>query len=414
MQFKLSIIILFCVFKSFSQEKDLNYFVDKAQKNSPLLTDLKNQINANHIDSLVFRAGKKPQVSGNLFGNYAPLIDSVGYDTALSNNHFLSALVGVNQRIVGKKQIKSQAESYKLITNGLATNKKIAVKDLNKAITTQYISASSSLEQIDYNQKILEVLKNEATVLKKLTQNSVYKQTDYLIFLSSIKQQDLQVLQLKQQYHNDLSLLNYLSGEVDTTFIKLKKPEIGLKNNQNTITKNLFLKPFEIDSLKIQNQHKLIDNAYKPSISLLADVGYLSSFAYLPHRNFGFSVGLGVSIPIYDGNQRLLQHQKNETAMATNLSYKSNFKRQLSQQLLILNQKLKQNIAIEKQLQSQLVIIEALIEADKKLLVTGDAQITEFVLAINNLIGIKNAISQNNSNKLQLINEINYWNYNDN
>jgi outer membrane protein TolC len=413
MKFKFLIILFLILFKSFSQERDLNFYIQKAQTNSPLLSDLKNQIKSNSIDSLVFRATRKPQVSGNLYANYAPLLDSIGYDTALSNHHTLSALVGVNQKILGKNQINSQANSYKLITDALVLNKKIALKDLNKTIVSQYISASGTSEQITYNKKINALLKSEATILKKLTQNSVYKQTDYLIFLASIKQQDLVVLQLKQQYENDLGLLNYLSGEVDTSFVHLKKPEIGLKNIQKD-EKIIFYKQFEIDSLKIQNQNKLIDNAYKPSVSLLGDAGYMSTFDVKPYRNFGFSVGVGASIPIYDGHQRVLQHQKNETLLQTNLAYKTNFKKQYSQQLLLLNQKLKQAIEIEKQLNSQLVITEALIEANKKLLVTGDAQITEYVIAVGNLISIKNAISQNSINKLQVINEINYWSFNDN
>ena len=94
-------------------------------------------------------------------------------------------------------------------------------------------------------------------------------------------------------------------------------------------------------------------------------------------------------------------------------AYKNNFTKQYQQQLLQLNQKLKQSKVAEKQLQSQLIIVEALIEANKKLLVTGDALITEYVLALGNLISIKNAISQNQINTLQLINEINYWKLNE-
>ena len=81
--------------------------------------------------------------------------------------------------------------------------------------------------------------------------------------------------------------------------------------------------------------------------------------------------------------------------------------------MFILNLQFKQVSEIENQLKSQLVISEALIEANKKLLPTGDAQITEYVIAVGNLINIKNAISQNNSNKLQIINEINYWRFNE-
>lgn len=405
------ILVLFSV-KSFSQEKDLRFYMEKAQTNSPLLKDLSNQIKSNSIDSLLNKANYKPQIAGNLNTNYAPVLNGFGYDTALSNGQTISGLVGVNKKIIGKNQVNSQAESFQLLKESLVLNKKIASKDVNKLITAQYITASGSAEQLDYNQKMASLLKDEATILKKLTQNSIYKQTDYLVFLSTIKQQELQVLQLKQQYQNDLGLLNYLSGEVDTTFVNLRKPDITLKTIQSA-DKSVFAKQFEVDSLKIINQNKLIDNAYKPSLSLLGDAGYLSSLTYEAHKNFGFSIGLGLSIPIYDGNKKSLQHQKNETALATNLAYKANFNKQYQQQLLILNQKLKQAVAIENQLNSQLEIVDALIEANKKLLLTGDAQITDFVIAIGNVISINNSISQNKINKLQLINEINYWSSND-
>jgi outer membrane protein TolC len=406
------VLLFLCSLSSFSQEKDLQFYIEKAQINSPLLKDLSNQIKSNALDSLINRANYKPQITGNLNANYAPTINGYGYDTAITNGQTVSGLIGINQKIIGKSIINSQAETFKLIKDGLLLNKSIALKDLNKAIVSQYITTSGSLEQMDYNQKMISLLKNGAVVLKKLTQNSIYKQTDYLLFISTVKQQELQVLLLKQQYQNDLSLLNYLSGETDTTFVKLKNPDVVLKNIQNN-DKIVFLKQFEVDSLKIKNQNKLIDNAFKPSLSLLADAGYLSSFTYQGYKNIGLSVSLGLSIPIYDGNQKSLQHQKNETALATNLAYKKNFNKQYVQQLLMLNQKLKQTIETENQLQSQLQIADALIEADKKLLLSGDAQITDFVIAIGNVITINNSISQNKINKLQLINEINYWSSND-
>ena len=411
MKWKLLLLFFIC-FKSFSQEKDLNYFIAKAQNNSPLLKDYSNQIKSATLDSLLNRAVYKPQVTGNLNANYAPVIGGFGYDTALSNGQSVAGLVGVNQKIIGKKRIKSQSDSFQLIKEALVLNQKITLRDLNKTIIAQYILASASSEQIGFNQKIATLLKQETSILKKLTQNAVYKQTDYLIFSATVKQQDLVLLQLKQQYQNDLALLNYLSGETDTTFINLKKPEITLKNSRSS-DKIVFLKQFEVDSLKLQNQNKFIDYSYRPSLSLLGDAGYNSSFAYQAYKNFGFSVGLGLSIPIYDGNQRTLQHQKNDAALATNLAYKNNFNKQYQQQLLMLNLKRKQSAAVENQLQLQLLIADALIEANKKLLLTGDAQITEYIIAVGNLIAIKNAISQNNSNKLQIINEINYWKFND-
>jgi len=411
---KLMICLIFVLLsiRSFSQEKDLRYFIEKAQTNSPLITDFNNQIKSATIDSLLNRSNYKPQISANLNANYAPVINGYGYDTAITNGQSVSGLVGINQKIIGKNIANSQAESFKILKESLVLNKRIALKDLNKVIVDHYITAYGSAEQIVYNQKMIALLNNGANTLKKLTQNSIYKQTDYLIFLSTVKQQELQVLQLKQQYQNDLGILNYLSGETDTTFVNLTKPDINLKTISNP-ERTIFFKQFEVDSLKIVNQSKLIDNVYRPTLALLGDAGYLSSFEYQPYKNFGFSVGLGLSIPIYDGNQRSLQHQKNEQAIATNLAYKSHFNKQYQQQLLMLNQKLKQTVDTGNQLQSQLQITDALIEADKKLLLSGDAQITDFVIAIGNVIMLNNLVSQNRINKLLLINEINYWISND-
>jgi len=403
------VILMGC--KTFSQEKDLLYFIDKARTNSPLLADYQNQIKISTLDSLLNRATYKTQIGANLNANYAPVINGYGYDTALSNGQAVSALVGFNQRILGKGQINSQAESFKLIKDALIINKKVAVKDLDKSIIAQYITAFGTEKQMVFNDKVTSLLKEEESILKKLTKSSIYKQTDYLIFNATIKQQELKALQLKQQYQNDLALLNYLTGERDTTLVKLKTPDLTIKSD--TEQGNIFLKQYETDSLKIKNADKLIDNNYKPSISLLGDAGYNSSFIYQGYKNFGFSVGVGVNVPIYDGNQRSLQHQKNSMALATNESYTQNFKRQYQQQLLLLNQKFNQSIATNKMLQSQLVVAEALIEANKKLLLSGDAQITEYIIALSNLISIQDAIAQNSVNNLQTINEINYWKSNE-
>lgn len=404
-------ILVLVSIKSFSQEKDLSYFIEKARTNSPLLADYQNQIKISTLDSLLNSAAYKTQVAGNLNANYAPVINGYGYDNALSNGQMVSALVGVNKRILGKNQINSQADSFKLMKDALVINKKIAVKDLDRSIVSQYIAAFGTETQLVYNNKITALLKEEEVILKKLARSSIYKQTDYLIFNATVKQQELTALQLKQQYQNDVALLNYLSGEKDTTFVKLKIPDLTIKLDQQQ--GSIFFKQFEVDSLKVKNSDKLIDNTYKPALSLLGDAGYNSSFIYQGYKNFGVSVGLGLSIPIYDGNQRNLQHQKNSMALATIENYNKNFKRQYDQQLLLLNQKFNQSNETDKMLQSQLSVAETLIEANKKLLLTGDAQMTEYIIALSNIISIQNAIAQNTVNKLQIINEINYWKSNE-
>jgi len=49
-----------------------------------------------------------------------------------------------------------------------------------------------------------------------------------------------------------------------------------------------------------------------------------------------------------------------------------------------------------------------------KLLETGDIKITDYVLGLNNYISAKNLVVQNMIARYQIINQLNYWNTNNN
>jgi outer membrane protein TolC len=130
-----------------------------------------------------------------------------------------------------------------------------------------------------------------------------------LLFLSTVKQQELILLQMKYQFENDLGILNYLSGTNEKSAIVLTQPEMELKP-LIAPGSSIYNQQFEIDSLSIQNQKENIANNYKPSVLLFADAGYNSTLIGQSYKNFGNSVGFNLSIPIYDGNQRQLQTTK--------------------------------------------------------------------------------------------------------
>ena len=58
----------------------------------------------------------------------------------------------------------------------------------------------------------------------------------------------------------------------------------------------------------------------------------------------------------------------------------------------------------------QIKYTEGLIKAQRQQLVTGDTRIVDYIISIGNYLNSKNIITQNTINKLQLINQINYWN----
>lgn len=392
-----------------AQSRSLDEYVQAALQNSPLINDLKNQIASGKLDSIRLRAGYKPQVIASSTGTYAPVINGYGYEQAITNGQTLNALVGVNQAVIGKNYLSAQLNEIKLSKDSLGNTIKLSEQDLKRTITTQYITAYGSLLQYQFNKEVVDLLAKEEDLLKKLTRTNVYRQSDYLAFLVTLKQQQLQLYQSQLQYKTDYTTLNYLSGVTDTALVQLTDPDL-----KRTITpdaaNSVFFQQFKTDSVRLLNSRRLVAYTYKPKINLFADGGYNTDFSYQAYKNFGTSVGFTISLPIYDGGLRKLQYKKLSLQENTRQAYQSFFNVQYRQQIAQLNQQIKDNINLEQQIKDQFKYSESLIKVDTQLLETGDVHIADLILAINNYLSVKNLLTQTSISKLQLINQLNYWN----
>lgn len=406
----LTSIFLFIFFCSASQAQTftLDHYIDLAQKNSPLLKDLKNQVSSARIDSMRLRAGLKPQVTGTGAGAFSPVINGYGYAGAITNVQTLSALVGVNQQIIGRNYRNSQLAAIALQQDSLINASHLSEQDLKKAVIGQYITAYGDQQQVKFNEEIVELLTQEENALKKLTQSNVYRQSDYLAFLVTLKQQQIQLMQTRIQYKTDFATLNYLAGIADTSAVELTEPKIDMAVLPD-ISNSIFFRKFKLDSLRLANSNSLIDYSYKPKGNIFADGGYNTDFVQ-PAKNFGTSFGFNVTVPIYDGGQRKMQHKKIQLQEETRQYYKSFYTAQYYQQIAQLKQQINETDKLFGQINEQVRFDETLIKVDTQLLHTGDLKIADLILAINNYLAIRNLKTQTTINKLQLINQLNYWN----
>ncbi len=404
--------VILCTFTysvSLAQDHTLDHYLELAKNNSPLLKDLRNQIASNQLDSLRLKAGFKPQVTATSGGLYAPSINGFGYSSAITNEHTLNGLVAVNQQIISKNNVNSQVDAITLLSQSVNNAAKISEQDLKKAVTTQYITAYGDLQQVKFSQEIVNLLTGEEDVLKKLTRANVYHQSDYLTFLVTLKQQQLQLAQARLLYKNDYATLNYLVGVSDTTTVELATPDIQITMHPD-VNASIFFAQYKLDSLKLVNSRKQIDFSYKPKANVFADGGYNSDFMGQAYKNFGASAGFSLSIPIYDGGQRKLQYRKITLEEETRQNYKAFFNTQYQQQIAQLNQQISENDKLMPQIMDQIKYSESLIKVDTQLLETGDVKIADLILAINNYLTVRNLKTQTIISKLQLINQLNYWN----
>lgn len=405
--------ILFCLsilqLPSFAQVNTLDFFINQGLVHSPVLKDMSNQVSSNAIDSLLVKAGQKPQIGFNGQVYYAPVINGVGYSEVITNISNIASQAYVTQQIFNKKTIEALYSKSSIQSQSLRVSYKISENDLQKAITLQYLAACTVSNDLTFNRELLKSSAEEEKILVQLVEKGLYRQVDYSSFLVALKSQELLVNDLVIQYQKEVSALNILCGLPETVYEQLVLPDIKL-NYPVSQNNSPFFTRFVVDSLRIQNEKLLIDRNYKPSVNWFSDAGIVNNIPSEIAKNIGFSVGINLSIPIYDGQQRKLNYEKLKISESSRINYSGFFKQQFSQQLQQLYKELKMTEEIIPQINQQLDLEESVIKQQKSLINMGNISITDYVITLKNYITIKRSINQYQLKILQIITEINYWN----
>jgi len=405
----LFLILFFSHFIIDAQSKNtLPYFLTTAESNSPILNDYNNQVISNRIDSLKLKATYGFIITGEGNAGYSPSIKGWGYDNALTNGQSLFSGVKVAKEFISRNNLNTRLAGINAGISQVLAQKNISLQTLKKQITDQYIVTYANQQQYNLSKEIIHLLNQEDIALKKLIQASVFKQTDYLAFKVTLQQNELTLEQQKADWQNNYSLLKYLSGIVDDTFEPLEIPSFSETLNPVSFEQSMYENAFKADSLKLSNDAKIIEYSYKPKITAFSDGGYQSSFTNTPYKNFGMSVGVGVTIPIYDGHQKKMLLQQNQLSLQTRQKYLEQTQRQYQQQILQINNQLEQYDKLINIANQQITYAKTLVEANAKQLPTGDIRMADFILSINNLLSLKENIIQYNTTLFNLKNQLQY------
>ena len=139
-----------------------------------------------------------------------------------------------------------------------------------------------------------------------------------------------------------------------------------------------------------------------------ADAGFLTSNPWNFYKHFGYSAGLNLNIPVYDGKQRNIQKQKLEFNENTRQVYKNIYYKQYFQQIQQLNLELKSLNELSAQTETQLKTSEQLVNTLKEQLEAGIIQMTDYINAIKNFKTTSRNINLISIQKKQVINELNF------
>jgi outer membrane protein TolC len=406
-RFIISLLLLSASLYAQGQSRSLNFYLDEGIRNSPLLKDYSNQVNSAMIDSLLIRAARLPQVEAKSQLLYSPAYKNFGYDEVVTDGGNYQAVVGVSQAILNKRELSNKYQSVNIQRQYAVNSSRISVAELKRIITDQYLVTYTDYSDLTFNKSFLGLAYKENDIIRQFVINGLCKQTDYLSLQIETQTLEILVNQLKNQFEKDIRLLNRLCGLSDTVVYELVLPALEIKGNNEVMKSPLYIQ-YKLDSLRIANEMAGIDIKYRLKMNWFADAGFLTATPSNFYRHFGYSAGVSLSIPVYDGRQREKEKQKLSLAEDTRGSYQDNFRKQYYQQIKQFTDELKSLQVLSVQFENQLSTSQKLVDALKGQLESGIIQMTEFINAIKNYRNINKSLSDNRIRIQQVINELNY------
>ena len=392
---------------AYNQTRNLDFYLTQAIQNSPLLNDYRNQISSALADSLIIRAAKKPLIEAKSQLLYSPFYHNFGYDDVITDGGNYSAVMGVSQKVFNRRELNNKFEAIALQKQSVNNSSQITITELVKIIIDQYLTTFSGYTDFLFNKNFLELLAKENEIVKQFVKNGIAKQTDYLSLLVETQSQEILVNQLKSQYWKDLMLLSQLCGLNDSIWYELTEPKLEIKGTPDIAKSPSYIK-YKIDSIRIENEKMAINIRYKPKVNWFADAGFLTSNPWNFYKHFGYSAGLSLNIPVYDGKQRGIEKQKLELNENSRKAYENTYYKQYFQQIQQLNLELKALNELSAQIETQLKTSEQLVNTLKEQLEAGIIQMTDYINAIKNFKTTSRNINLINIQKKQVINELNF------
>jgi len=409
-----------------AQQRDLNFYVEQARKNSPFIN---KNINKNKIAGLDLKQINsilsKPEINLVSGVTLAPIIshdnnvnrldlvsegatDYIGHDLALTDGGQYQALVSVKQPLLAGSKYKVYANKADISGQIYSNNIALTIHELEQVVGYQYILCIKSRKQADNSVSLLEDLDEQLKIMNKLVENAIYKQIDLMILQIEVQNYNAEYMMFESEYLTNLYDLNLICGISDTSKVDLQDINFTVKP-ENTGRSN-FLTSYKLDSLNIIADQAVNELKYKPQLDLFADAGL--NAAYLPYpERFGLSTGISLSLNIFDGHQRNIQREKSAINLQTLEFEKKNFltqndisKNKIMSQIEAINQR----IILKEQMAGR---YGKLYDAYSKELSLGEASVMDFKNLIKDIAANQQEILQLKMEKQLLINSYNYLNY---
>ncbi|MCB0520024.1 MAG: TolC family protein [Lewinellaceae bacterium] len=388
----------------------LQFYLDAAFATNPAVQENRNLSAIAELEISKTKAiYKMPEFSATANLLYAPVVEGVGYDEAITNGALYSGQFNLNMPLFTGPQFDAQVKNSLVNQEIYHQNTALSQHDLARQVTEQFILTWQNQERIATTQRLLDLLAEQEKVVRTFAENAILSQSDVLFFTIEKENQQLALRDFQMAYRQGLSSLYLLCGKVDTTYTELQQPDIQLK--ADTAGMSNFLKIYGLDSLLATSNQELSEMKYRPQVSAFANYGLNAIMLKDIYKKFGFSVGVNFSMTIFDGNQRELTRQQTQLAQMTSGVQRDFQTKQVEQQRLIALQQINLLDGKIEAVQRQLADYETLLKFYRERIVRGELSVNDYMNTVKSFAAAQADFISLKTSRLLLVNNYNYWNW---
>jgi len=394
-----------------AQSRSLDYYLSHAINNSPAITARRNRADSARLQKKITHANYGlPSVTATGDYRYSPYSDHWGYDAAITDGGLYSALMNVDYPVFAskKREVRNKESSVSIRQSEYQIDQ--VKHQLRQSVTDQYITTYQDVMQLRYLQNIKDLLQNQQQILQSLAKQGVSKITDVKQVGIELQNNRINRKQAENTFQQDLLQLNSLCGIADsTTSVELQQPSLLIDSSQ--VGQSKFMKQFKLDSAEVATQQQISELKYQPNVTLFGNSG-LNAVKFTGIQNyFGYSVGMHVSVPIFDGDQKSITRQQTSLQQHSIDAYQQQFKTRRQVHLAGLRRQLKQNRQQLQLVQQQLSQYEDLLSNYRQELSQGVLSVIDYLTVLRNYADAQQQRVQILGEEWRLKNEFNYWNW---
>jgi outer membrane protein len=308
----------------------LDQCLSLARSQSPALRASENSVRLGTLAEAELSASRLPQIKGVAGTTYAPVPPPFGYDPAISNGGQLNAQIAVQQPLYdgGVRRLKS--DQLHMASETLAMEHRRTQRDIVFSVRESFIEALRFQVEVELHRTSITLLQQYLDLVQRLYKGGSGSYTDVLKTELQLLQEDALLKKADESMAlSKLSLSELMQMDLDTSVTLAGSLETLIASDSSSLREAdsslVSARSLELEIARVGIEQSLIDVELaklerSPVVTLMGDGGYLSSLenlrlpADMRLSSFGFSVGIGLELPLFNGGATDLRIEQKQVA----------------------------------------------------------------------------------------------------